>query len=262
MSKVFLLVLIPFSLFSQTNHIDTTNRANHKISFRQITTSIPEASDFYSCENLRGNAICFEVLEGALSLDVFKYYGLEDMYPTAFKKANFMETQDYKDKLNNLKTLKADYTNKSLYIELDKINEFKVYDYDLTNNGFYIRLGFKTEKEAYFYNKYYELKQLPIKLFLSEFYSPAIYLKKIYDRIFFLPMMREKAAKFEDVSAENLKMIVIFKPTTLKSVQLDFPLDYQNFAITDNVRLLIMNSATSEVYFDHNYTTPKQPKKK
>lgn len=262
MNKIFLFFLLPLSLAAQTNQTDSIIKANPKISFRQITTSIPEASDYYSCENLRGNAICFENLEAALALDVFKYYGLEDTYSTPLKKSNYVETQDYKDKLNNLKSIKADYTNKSLYIELDKTEEFKVYDYDLTKGGFYIRLGFMTENEVYFYNKYYELRQLPIKLYLSDFYSPTIHLKKLYDRIFFLPIAKDKAVKIEDTSPENLKMLVIFKPTSLKRIKLDFPQDYQNFATTDNIRLLIMNSVTSEIYYDQNFAAPKEPKKK
>lgn len=262
MSKTFLFILLPLSLAAQTKQTDSIIKTTAKNSFRQIITLIPEASDYYSCENLRGNAICFGNLEAALALDVFKYYGLEDTYTTPLKKSNYVETQDYKDKLNNLKSIKANYTNKSLYIELDKTEEFKVYDYDLTKGGFYIRLGFKTENEVYFYNRYYELRQLPIKLYLSEFYSPTIHLKKLYDRIFFFPVTKDKAVKIEDTSPENLKMLVIFKPTALKRIKLDFPQDYQNFATTDNIRLLIMNSVTSEIYYDQNYPTPKEPKKK
>ncbi len=245
-------------MFAQTN---TKLEELKDLSYKTITSTIKEASDYYSCENLRGNAICFENLEAALLLDVFKYYNLEDQYSSALKKANYMQTQDYKDKLSNLKTIKTEYTNQNLYIELNKTEEFKVFDYDLDKDGFYIRLGFMVAEEANYYNKYYSINQLPTKLFISDFYSPAIHLQKMYDRMFFFPIGKEKALQIENNSTDNLKMIILFKPTGIKKVKLSFPLNNQNFATTDRIRLLILNSKTSEIYYDKIFLTPKDTKK-
>lgn len=259
MKKFYLLILFPLNLFAQT---DTKLEEIKVTSYKSITSITKEASDYYSCQNLRGNAICFENLETALLLDVFKYYNLEDKYPTALTKANYMQTQDYKDKLNTLKIIKTEYTNQNLYIKLNKIEEFKVFNYDLTKGGFYIRLGFMVAEEANFYNKYYSINQLPYKLFISDFYSPTIHLHKMYDRMFFLPIGKEKALEIENASEYNLKMLLLFKPTGIKKVKLSYPLEYQNFATTDKIRLVILNSRTSEVYYDKVFFTTKEIKKK
>lgn len=259
MRKIFFLFLFPLNVFAQTN---TQLEELKDLSYKSITSTIKEASDYYSCENLRGNAICFENLEAALLLDVFKYYNLEDQYPSALKKATYMETQDYKDKLNKLKIIKTEYTNQNLYIELNKTEEFKVFDYDLSKGGFYIRLGFMVAEEANFYNKYYLINQLPTKLFISDLYSPTIYLQKMYDRIFFFPIRKEKALQIENNSTENIKMLMLFKPMGIKKVKLSFPLEYQNFATTDKFRLLILNQSTSAVYYDKVFPTVKETKKK
>ena len=79
---------------------------------------INEAVDFASIKNI--NAI--------LQLDVVSYYGLEDVYGTDLKKQVFKKSQDYADRLTELKKERADLTNKILYVGSKDSFEYSPYN--------------------------------------------------------------------------------------------------------------------------------------
>ena len=254
---IFVFYLSPCFVFAQNGSLESVMRVNTKVAYPSFKEKIKEASDYYSCENYRGNGICFGNLKGALQLDVFEYYSLDDRYSTELQKENFKRTQEYKEKLGELTSIRGGYLEMPLYIELNNSEEFQISDYNLKDGGFYIRTGIKLiPSEFSTYNKYYDLKPLPIKTNISAYYHPSINPQKLYDRYLFLPISRDVAPQIEQ-HRDQIKCIAFFNPLGITKRDNGF-LGYDYFATTDIVRLIVINQETSEIYFDKLYSAIKK----
>lgn len=253
----FVFFLSPYCVSAQNGSLENVMTVNTKIIYPSFKDKIKEASDYYSCENYRGNGVCFGNLKAALQLDVFEYYSLDDKYSTELQKENFKRTQEYKEKLNELSIVRTSYLNMPLYIELNNSEDFQISDYNLKDGGFYIRTGIKLiPSEFSTYNKYYELKPLPIKSNISAYYHPSINPQKLYDRYLFLSISRDVASRIEQ-NRDQLKCIAFFTPQGTNKRDNGF-FGYDYFATTDFVRLIVINRETSEIYFDKLYSTAKK----
>lgn len=135
MKRILLFIFLPLSLYSQTP-------VKVEGLYESTQTTFKEgAIACFENDNDNENIVCPDKLISAIQLDVFKYFDLELTYSSALQKNAFMETQDYKDKLSELKLIKNDYTSHNLYIKLSDCYKFEMGDYDLKKGGFNIYLG-------------------------------------------------------------------------------------------------------------------------
>lgn len=257
---IAIVSLFPHWAYAQGNGSENIVTQKTQISYPQFKEAIKEASNYYSCENYRGNGICFGNLKSSLDLDVFEYYSLDDKYSTDLQKDNFKRTPEYKDKLSELSEIRRSSLNTPLYIELNNVEDFEISDYNLKEGGFYLRTGIKLiPPEFAIYNKYYELQPLPAKTSISAYYHPSINRQKLYDRFFFLPISRDVAPEIEQ-HKEQIRCIVFFVPQGINKKDNGF-FGYDYFASSDAIRLIVINQETSKVYFDKLYTTVRKTTK-
>src|ERR1035437_8941565 len=79
-------------------------------------------------------------LESIYDLDVFSYYNLND-YNSDLKQAVFKKTEEYQNKLTELKSTKAEMLKTTYYVKLEKAfgdSEYGSVNYDIKRKGFEI----------------------------------------------------------------------------------------------------------------------------
>ncbi len=267
MRTILFLLFMPISMFAQHTKPPLYIYPQHTKPPLQIDTN-KNGKEQMSYENLNDNAIKDEELvsstgidkklEGALNLNVFEYYDLDEIYNTELKKQNYKETPDYKQKLTSLKSIKSQFEATNLYIDLSKQEEFSIYDYDLNKQGFSIRIGYMLAQYEVNFFGCYEIKSLPAKFVLSSGYSPITNSQKLYDRIIFIPIRKDLGAKIEERRSQ-ISCFLVCKPIGLKQNKSILGLNmFQNSISTNNVRLILIDKETNEIYFDKNYLIGKK----
>ena len=141
-----------------------------------------------------------EELEAIYDLNVFSYFNLSD-YDTELKQAVYKKTEEYQNKLTELKSIKAEMLKTIYYGNL--ANAFSNVDYDIKRKGFEINLGSncgigtssaRTPKSI---NLDYEcnilLKALPTKQVAEPIMGQGGYSEKL-----FLPMSEETGLEIEN----------------------------------------------------------------
>lgn len=261
--KLYLFsLLFPICSKAQENiSMDSVLVAKKTITYSTIISNLREATTYASCKYLNGNGVCFNELKAALQLDVFSYFGIENEYNTELKKSVFTESEDYKSKLFDLKKIKQAYLNDCMYLDITKNEGFQISNYNLDKGAFPFSLGYSDKDDLYYFSKFYEIKSIPFKIFQTNLISGN---ENLYHRVILLPMSKQDAINFEDIR-NQLKCILIFKPKTIiKKDKVLIPgyHNYQFYATTDKVRLILINPTDDKIYFDTNYYLPKEITKK
>jgi hypothetical protein len=258
MKKILLFIFLPLSIYSQNPIIGEGLYDSIRITCKEAVPICKENVEEESNNEENINVVCREELVTIILLDVFKYYDLESLYSSDLKKSVYMQTQDYKDKLRELKLLKREYTSHNLYLELNKNVNFSIGDYDLEKRGFNIYvggdrmgdgfLGFGDEDDKEFilgHRKeiYYQFAQLPIK-------------KR---RNFFFPISKQKALEIENSTSDDMKMILLFKPLSVTQFKSKKYFNYtETFISTNKVEVIILDSATSTLYYRKSFVNSKK----
>lgn len=259
MKKILLFIFLPLSICSQT-------LVRVEGLYESIQTTSKEAS--LGCrknENEDENIVCSDKLISAIQLDVFKYYDLELIYSSALKRSTYIETQDYKDKLSELKLIKTDYTSHTLYLELNKDREFSIGDYDLKKGGFNIYLGsdYQGDKEQYWRTSKndYQFRQLPIKQLCFFFPINKVMALKIENSIVkSIPRPKPiEEGTFETKKGIELKMILLFKPTGVVKIKYSGYFNLiRTVVTTDKVEVIILDAVTSMLYYRKSFMNLKK----
>jgi TonB family protein len=212
----------------------------------------------------------FSKISNAFSTDVLSYFNLHYKYNTPLKIALFKETDEYKQRVTELKNIRNAFMNNYTYIEC----YFTVSDYNLSNNIFTINLGDKEVKNIFLMNdqhsNYYYFPTLKFNLKQNEHSLDYIKWKKYedkkldmnllrlgikpekhnyyvkYDRFLYLKMMDKKAALAFENNRNNLDCYLIFKPIGIKS----------EYITSNKVKLVIFDNQTGEIYFQKTYFEP------
>lgn len=176
-------------------------------------------------------------------LDVFAHYGLYKEYNTELKRAVFKKTQDYIDKLNELKKNKKEILQHYYYIKLSE--KYRFSDYDIKRKGFELELDNNIILSPPKSVKGVVFSSLPIKS-KSDRYFYITYL--------FLPLSERKGLSIEN-NKENINIYLIFKISNA--------VYYNEFyggevLVADSVRLVIVDKGGDEVYFDRVYSQGKK----
>lgn len=206
---------------------------------------------------LEDSEINIDKLFALYDLNVMNYFGLGGKYDTELKKKVFKKSQEYEDKLIVLKALRQAAFNKYYYFtqELDSSDD----SYNVKRKGFEIRV---TSIGA--------TKPLSIQSGDSYFYFPPLSLsigtKYNHDvTVLFLPMSEEQGLLIEN-NIKDSSVYFIFKITRISETE-NFvngikQMDVEKGRLvvwkrklfeTDDLRLIVANSETGEVYFAKTY---------
>jgi len=206
-------------------------------------------------------------------LDVFSYYSITE-YDTELKRAVYKKTNDYKERVGTLKKMKAEMLKTKYYVKLTNITMESNFplssDYDLTKKGFLIKLrnsygvgtlSFVPPKSVMFgtlrnEDLYIYFKSLPIKKNKNFFGTE--------DDYFFASVNEETGLKMEN-NKNSIDVYFLFTVTGKEKVfskflEMNSGLFYDMDILllkSENVRVIIVNKTTDEVYFDKLYNLSK-----
>jgi hypothetical protein len=210
-------------------------------------------------------------LESIYDLDVFNYFNLDD-YNTELKREVFKKTEEYQNKLTELKSIKAEMLKTTYYGKLEKAFT----DYDIKRKGFEIDLGencglgtsdARTPKSINLEDGgSVLLKALPTKQVAVPIMGQGGYSEKL-----FLPMSEETGLEIEN-DKENIAVYFFFTPTgreksTFKFYNMVESSDAGWYNIThndiksDKVRVVVANKSSGNIYFDKTYSYQPPAKK-
>ena len=249
----------------------------------KLTTLIILAFSF--CIRIIGQQTLSELIDNAkegkeeliaiYDLDVFRYYNLTD-YDTELKQAVYRKTEDYQNKLTELKSIKAEMFKTLYYGKLEKAftyssgdydmaKGFSSRDYDLKRKGFEIYIGTNcgigtvSAKAPKSINLDYDcnilLKALPSKQVAESNLGQGVYSERL-----FLPMSEEAGLEIEN-DKENIDIYFFFTPTGKEKIMFKYlnsdGLWYnitQNEIKSDKVRVVVANKSSGKIYFDKTYS--------
>lgn len=240
-------MLLPISLFAQVSPQDSFLITKLKGDYSLITSQLTKAQDIS------------EQFISAFSLDVFTYYNLSNVYDTELKKSLFKETNEYKEKLTNLKQVKKEYLSTCLYLDITKSKGFEISDYDLVKGGVIINFGYEKKAILNVFFDVFEIKSIPFKIQQSNIYTSDYN----YDRTFFFTVPKTDALELEN-NLESLKCLIIFKPGGVKeSIRKEdlggYIYNYKDQFITmDLVRVILINPNTNKIFIDKNFKIAKK----
>lgn len=195
------------------------------------------------------------------NLDVMQYYDLEKEYNTPLKQKYFKETNEYSEKLKELKEIKNELLSKKYYIKITQPFE----EYNLSNKGFmcFIKENMgqgtmnarppKEISEIYFSSlsfRYITKKTL---------FDNKIYHPDIKEEFLFISIPEKIGVEIEN-DIKSIEIYLLFNIGGKENI------NYKYYCTTNgwykvkkellsatNVRLVIANSNSGEIFFNKKY---------
>lgn len=219
----------------------------------------------------------FATLQAIYTLDVFSYYNLERKYDTELKKKAFTKTQEYKDKLKELKEINQKISKSYFFTKFSTFSNcstqessyFCIYNYDLRKSGIKIMLPIQISFNSrnFYFDGYYHNTKIIFPLFPTEGkcynYSPNLaYIKIIRNscqgETLFLQMSEDSGLAIENALSEHKLVIYItfqlvdIKPCTVKVEWAFWENTYKTkpVLIGKLIKLIMANEESGEVYFE------------
>lgn len=252
MKRLFEILLIIF-FTSQVKGQDLFS-----IDRTQLTIEFLEsnATNLGVVDNLKADEIC-----AAFQLNVFKYFKLNNKYDSDLKRKVFMESYEYKDLLEKIKSEKIKIENSFFYIQINPLFRCHTYnkgEYNLKDKGFYVQTCWSMDYD--FPHKidknYIFFKALPSKLKTETYFGQISKWEE-----FFIPLSESDGLNIEN-DPKKYSYIVIFKINGFESVVWDN--EFSNGKIklprVDKLRLVVLENSTNKIYFDKIYTDIVQNK--
>ena len=194
-------------------------------------------------------------------LDVVEYYNLSSQYSTPLKIKVFKKTDEYQEKLDDLKKIKKDLMAKKYYVTITK--PFK--EYDLKKGGFKTiikeNMGQGTSKArppkeiggVYF-------GKLPFQYTVKkDVFGERIIHKDIKEEYMFFKVKESDAVKIEE-NYSDIKIYFIFNICSKKEVNYKYNC-YRNgwYKMKEEIlqakatNVLIANEKTGQIYYSKKY---------
>jgi hypothetical protein len=217
-------------------------------------------------------------LEYIYDLDVFSYYNLMD-YDTELKKSVFLKSEEGQNKLNDLKSIKAEMQKTTYYVKLS--HKFTGLDYDIQKKGFNIlfmewanvalspslaeapkSIKIQSEETNDKSESRILLKSLPTKrVDRTEDFNTYRNRKVegIYSNELFISMTEESALEVEN-DRENTDLYFFLTPNGREnSIFKSFATEKwneitRNSLKADKVRIVVVNSSSSKILFDKSFS--------
>lgn len=228
-------------------------------------------------------------------LDIFAYYKLTD-YDTELKKSVFLKSEEGQNKLNELKSIKAEMLKTTYYVKQSDYFTQENYDftsvnYDIEKKGFNINLGWVVTKKS-------RTPRTPKSIAFDESEKSRILLKALpskkvkvsgsleqYAEELFIPMSEESGLEVEN-DKENTEVYFFFTPNGREKTVVKFwdwdenqtkeyefllrnpqYIKYKLYSITnddlkaDKVRIVVANSLSGKILSDKSFSYQAQPTK-
>jgi len=199
-------------------------------------------------------------LEEILYLDVRGFYDLKDQYDTELKLKYFKETEEFKNKYQELKQIKEKLMNTVSYILIDIGGSSNLSDYSLKTQTFYISIG---EIFHNYPNERYPKTINNVYVDILGIEDKRIELvQQMYDQRFVVKMNEETAIKLENNKSET-GLIYFIKPNRTQKVEYDkidplmqtYSKVSETLIIPEYIRIVLYNKADQDIYFDCVYAT-------
>lgn len=210
----FVMIALSFSLSAISTIAQTVNEIKSN-SIELKAKGINEGSRFYfgtEQDQKQKNELI-----SILNLDVIQYYNLRDTYNSDLKMKLFKESEDYKNKLNELTTLKANALSKTYYLDFDPNFKFRndQLKYDLKTKTCYINTEIKGENKNQTLMPQFDqltIKYKPGTGISATFrdYTARTGSKYSEERIYFKVPSEQLALKIEE-NALNIRIIFVVK---------------------------------------------------
>jgi hypothetical protein len=195
------------------------------------------------------------------NLDVFSYFELTD-YDTELKKAMFMKTKEYEDKLEELKKLKQGVEKDYYYVALEESkmkNKFE--DYNMAKKGINLFLGTNMGLGAINAQAPKSVSRILFPSLSTEKSGMKTYggyapIPGVYEEYLFLAMNEEKGLLVEN-NRNDIDVYFIFRIAGIETVSFKFYCINtgwwnvkQELLKADSVWLVMGNRKTGDIYFD------------
>jgi hypothetical protein len=231
----------------------TFNNAYSQIDFKTNGMTLEEMLD--------NSSVIPKNFESILNLDVITYYDLEYEYDTELKVKYFKDTQEYKDKLEKLESLKSELEKNISFIKKDASI---LSDYNIQKQAFEISIG---ETFHNYPNENYPKTLDGIDFSILKIQEKRIELvQNMYDQFFLAKTTEQNALKIEN-NKGDVKIYMFFRPKSSKKITYDKLNDFVNgygeityrtvtetFIIPDFVRIVLCDENTKDVFYDNVYT--------
>jgi len=213
----------------------------------------------------------------AYDMNVLKYFNLSEIYDSPLKKKVFHNSNYYKILYDSLKKIKFNFLNTNYYQfglndliynenifnrknESDYNNSY-ILNYNLNKQGFEILIN-----EVSFSSPPNVINDIYFKKLISP-YGNQIIFKEKESQILFIPMDEITALEIEN-DRENIEILRIYNikgvdtityKTSYKihgynnSIKTKINIRKNRVIIGGNMRLIIYNKQSEEIYFDHLY---------
>ncbi len=209
------------------------------------------------------------VLRTILTLDVENYFKLELYKMSDLGRADYLESEDYKNKQAALQKIRQETLVKTFFLEE---NGYK--DYDLREHGFFFGVGIdfaRSEREAW-ENAPKTIDGVLFDMFATKKRSlqTDAYIAQMISEDLLIPVSLDDARQIEK-DRENTKLYIVFHVLKTKDYRFRFfdlpsrgwkETKFSNVPVASDVHLVFANLKTGVVYFEKTFSEQPRSKKK
>ncbi|MDP2167499.1 MAG: hypothetical protein Q8J64_04110 [Thermodesulfovibrionales bacterium] len=196
-------------------------------------------------------SIAFKSLVSIFDMDIYSYFDDLDIYETPLQKKKFEKTQEYRDKMLELKNLKQEMLKKYFYTAA-AFSDSRWSEYDIKQKAVKRELGsvYSSNKSKIIEEEYY-LPSLPIIIVRKSMWDNPFEI--YYEQWLHLPANERQGSEIE---TSSLPAYLIFKITGTKTVA--YGREMRKVLVANTVRVVIADAETGKVYFDRVYPSGKK----
>jgi hypothetical protein len=174
--------------------------------------------------------------------DVFRYFDLSDRYPSPLQRAVFGRTPEYQTLLDSIRVLRRQLLARRWYVEYfrERPNDWSLSDYDLKAHGTWLKFHpgrvyseYDWERES---DVDYVLAPLPVTR-RSRYMGEEVH-------HLLLPMSEESGLAVE--TQKGVRVYAVFSVVGFRE-------GFVGALVTDDVRLIVGDKSTGDVYFARTY---------
>lgn len=201
----------------------------------------------------------YEILISIYDLNVFDYFNLNADYDTDLKKKVFKKTQEYTEKINQLKKIRSAAKDKTYYLKLAGARSagyYRGFYYNIKRKGFEIVINNDGRSQRCMDNYFFPL--LPIRNLAV---STPERIDEVSD-VLFLAMNEEQGLNIENAKT-SASLYVVFEISGITTVKaprnsiaycLEETIGYHpRYLQAMSVRVVFANDASGDVYFNKKY---------
>jgi hypothetical protein len=233
---VLIMFVFMFSICVYADDVHLDNILNNVIKIEYSTNS----SDTESVEKLYN----------IMALNVIEYFDKSSQTDSPLKLKAYKNSDEYKEYLNELKNLKKEALRKEYYVDLPDHLE----DYDIKNKRFTILFNNKLYDEGH-YSIYFPplviIRRQEKTAEINEYGICTGNTLDCYREYLIIPIKSEEKALTIENEKENIKILLLFNIN--EDLKRSVYEDQHDHIVANNIKLIIANNKTGEIYYSHVY---------